>query len=158
MKQRWLSWGDSFVIKDERERDVLQVQGAVFSWGKQLSIRDPSGIEVAEVKQVILAWGPTYEILRNNTLAARVTKELFTLFRCCFSIDVPGPNDLEAEGDFWDHEYSIRRGGRVVAQISKQWFVWTDTYGVEVSPGEDALLILASTVVIDCCCHDHRKE
>ena len=40
-----------------------------------------------------------------------------------------------------------------VATVSKQWFTWTDTYGVEIADGEDDILILASTVVIDMVCH-----
>jgi uncharacterized protein YxjI len=28
-------------------------------------------------------------------------------------------------------------------------FSWTDTYGIDVSPGEDDVLILACTVVVD---------
>ena len=158
MKQKWLSWGDSFVIKDEDDREVLHVQGAVFTWGNQPSIREPSGLEVAEIKQIVFSWGPTYEIYRNGSLAARVTKELFTFFNCRFAIDVPGPKDLQAEGDFWNHEYAIRRGGQIVATVSKQWFSWTDTYGVEVAPGDDALLVLACAVVIDCCCHDNKND
>jgi uncharacterized protein YxjI len=30
----------------------------------------------------------------------------------------------------------------------------SDTYGVEVADSEDPVLILASTVVIDMCCHE----
>ena len=67
---------------------------------------------------------------------------------------MPGPDDLEAEGDFLDYEYSLTRGGRTVATVSKKWFAWSDTYAVEVAEGEDAVLILAATVVIDMVCHD----
>jgi uncharacterized protein YxjI len=34
---------------------------------------------------------------------------------------------------------------------------WTDTYGVEIADGEDDVLILASTVVIDMVCHGDQK-
>ena len=45
-----------------------------------------------------------------------------------------------------------------MADVSKQWFSLTDTYGVEIADGEDDVLILASTVVIDMVCHgDHRS-
>jgi len=37
--------------------------------------------------------------------------------------------------------------------VSKRWFSFTDTYGVEIEQGEDPVLILASTVVIDMICH-----
>jgi uncharacterized protein YxjI len=68
-------------------------------------------------------------------------------------VDVPGPDDLEAEGDFLDHEYSFTRGGRLVATVSKRWFSWTDTYGIDITSGEDDVLILASAVVVDMACH-----
>jgi uncharacterized protein YxjI len=85
-----------------------------------------------------------------------VKKELFTFFRCHFSVDVPGPDDLDAHGDFLDHEYEITRGDEVVARVSKQWFTWTDTYGIEVTDGEDDALVVATAVVIDLCCHQPR--
>jgi len=40
-----------------------------------------------------------------------------------------------------------------VAKVSKAWFSWTNTYGAEIEDGEDDVLILASTVVIDMACH-----
>ena len=66
---------------------------------------------------------------------------------------MPGPDDLEARGSFTDHEYEFTRGGGAVAEVSKRWFSWTDTYGVDIARGQDDVLILASTVVIDLCCH-----
>ncbi|MDB6067303.1 MAG: hypothetical protein JWR26_3511 [Pedosphaera sp.] len=46
----------------------------------------------------------------------------------------------------------------VVATISKQWFAWTDTYGVDIADGEDDVLILATTVVIDMVCHGDQRD
>ena len=37
--------------------------------------------------------------------------------------------------------------------MSKKWFSWADTYGVDISPDQDDVLILATTVVIDLTCH-----
>ena len=82
-----------------------------------------------------------------------VKKELFTFFRCRFTIDVPGPNDYEAEGDFLDMEYSFNRGSQRVAQVSKKWFRIRDTYGVEVAPDQEAVVILAVTVALDQMAH-----
>jgi len=72
--------------------------------------------------------------------------------------DVPGPDDLESEGDFLDHEYTFTRGGRVVATVSKRWFTFADTYGIEIEDGEDPVLILASAVVVDMVCHSDNKR
>jgi uncharacterized protein YxjI len=157
MKQKLFCWGDDFTIKDDQGRDVFFVDGKVFSLGNKLSFQDMSGNELAFISQKLLTWGPTYEIYRDSQLAAVVKKSLFTLFHCKFTVDVPGPDDLEAEGDFLDHEYSFARFGQTVANVSKRWLSLTDTYGVEIADGEDDILILVSTVVIDMACHgDHR--
>jgi uncharacterized protein YxjI len=153
MRQRLFSFGDDFYIKDASGRDVFFVDGKAFSFGDQLSFQDLAGNELAYIQQRVLSWGPTYEIHMGGELRALVKKELFTLFNCRFTVDVPGPDDLEAEGDFFDHEYTFRRGGRPVAAVSKAWFSWTDSYGVEIEEEEDDVLILASTVVIDMACH-----
>jgi uncharacterized protein YxjI len=42
--------------------------------------------------------------------------------------------------------------------VSKAWFAWTDTYGVEVAEAADDVLILAATVVIDLCCHGDKRR
>lgn len=153
LKQKLLSWGDDFVIKDESGRDVYFVDGKAFSIGDQLSFQDMEGHELAFIKQKLLSWGKTYEIVRDGQVAAVVKKALFAPFHHRFTVDVPGPDDLEAKGSFTDHEYTFRRGERTVATVSKKWFSWTDTYGVEVADGEDPVLILASAVVVDQACH-----
>lgn len=158
MKQKLFSWGDDFLIKDESGRDAFFVDGKAFSLGNQLSFQDMEGHELAFIKQKLFAWGPTYEIYREGQLYAVIKKELFTFFKCRFTVDVPGPDDLEAEGDFMDHEYTFSRRGLSVAEVSKQWFSWTDTYGVDIAAGEDDVLVIASTVVIDMACHDEHKK
>ena len=153
MKQQLFSLGDSFVIKNENGRDLYSISAEGFSFGKQLSFQDMAGNELAIIKQQLFSFGPTYEIYVGDELQAVVSKELFSFFSCRFSVDVPGPDDLEAKGDFMEHEYVFTRDGNAVAAVSKQWFSWSDTYGVEVADGENDILILASTIVIDMACH-----
>ncbi len=157
MKQDWLSWGTDYTIRNGEGEDLFRVDGRAFSLGDKLTLEEMDGTERALISQKLLAWGPTYEIWKGPALAAVVKKSMFTLFRCEFSIDVPGPDDLLAEGDFWDHEYRFTRGSRVVATVSKRYFSWTDTYGIDVARGEDHVLILASAVVIDLCCHEKKN-
>lgn len=156
MRQKFFSWGDDFTIQNESGEDVFFVDGKAFSLGAQLSFQDMQGNELAFIRQKLMAWGPTYEIYSRDVLRAVVKKSLFTFFHCTFSVDVPGPDDLEATGGFTDHEYTFRRGESVAATVSKQWFAWTDTYGVDVAEGEDDVLILAATVVIDLACHQKK--
>jgi uncharacterized protein YxjI len=158
MRQKFWSWGDDFTIRDESGRDVFRVDGRAFSWGDKLSFQDTAGQELAFIRQKLLSWGPTYEIESQGRLLAVVKKKLFTLLRCRFLVDVPGPDDLEAQGDFLDREYTFERGGKRVAEVSKRWFTWTDTYGVDIAEGEDDVLILATAVVIDMVCHQESNR
>ncbi len=153
LKQKMFSLGDDYLIKDESGRDVYFVDGKALSIGDQLSLQDMEGNELAFIKQKIFNWGKTYEISRAGQVVAVVKKELFALFHHRFTVDLPGPDDLEAQGSFTDHEYTFRRGDRTVATVSMKWFSWTDTYGIEIDPGEDQVLLLASAVVIDEACH-----
>src|SRR3954471_2542891 len=146
LRQKLLSWGDDFTIRDEAGNDVFFVDGKAFSFGDHLSFRDMAGNELAYIKQKVFSWGPAYEICRGGQLAAVVKRELFAFFHHRFTVDVPGPDDLEAKGSLTDHEYEMRRGDTVVATVSKKWFSWSDTYGVDVAAGEDDVLVLASAV------------
>jgi uncharacterized protein YxjI len=153
LKQEFWSLGNDFRIRDSDGRDVFQVDGKLLSWGDKLSFQDLQGRELLFIRQKLLSWGPTYYLEREGKVVAEVRKHLFTLFRCKFTVDVPGPDDLEAQGSFLDHEYTIARHDRTVATVSKRWFSWTDTYGVEIADGEDDVLLLAAAVVVDLACH-----
>lgn len=77
-------------------------------------------------------------------------RQRLSFFGQQFTVDIPGPDDLAVHGDFTNHEYSfIAANGQTVAQVSKQWFSFHDTYGVETAPGTDDVLLLACSVVID---------
>ena len=82
----------------------------------------------------------------------------FSWFNSSFTLDVPGPNDYSITGSFWEHEYEFQRHGEIVARVSKRYFSWTDTYGIEVVDGEDVLAILATCIVIDLICHDEKND
>jgi uncharacterized protein YxjI len=120
MKQRWFSFGDSYAVRDAAHEEVLRIQGKVFSIGDHLSVEDMTGRQLARIDQKVLSWGPTYEIWRHERLAAVVRKSVFTLLHCTFTVDVPGPEDLVAEGNFWENEYTFRRHGQRVASASTE--------------------------------------
>ena len=157
MRERILSWGDDFTVKDADGREAYFVDGKVFSFGHKLSFRDMEGNQVALIDQKLLSFGPQYDIVRTGQTVARVKKHLFTPFRAKFTVDVEGPDDLEARGNFLDHEYAFERDGREVAQVSKKWFSFSDTYGIDIDTGEDDVLILAAAVVIDLVSHPDEQ-
>lgn len=156
MKQKLLSWGDDFTIKDADGVDRYFVDGKVFTIGDKLSFQDMNGRELARIEQKVLSLVRQYRIYRGSDLIATVKKKPFTFFRDVFELEDAAPGDLDATGDFFDFEYEFTRDGRTVARVSKKFFSCTDTYGVDIAESEDDVLILAATVVIDQCCHDDK--
>ena len=148
LQQKLFAFADDFRVRDETGADRYIVDGKVFTLGHRVIIRNMLGGEEATIHQHLIALLPTYEITRQGEEVAEVRKKL-TLFREGFTVDIPGPDDLAVQGDLFDHEYVFTRDGQTVATVSKQWFTLRDSYGVEVGPDVDPVLILASAIVID---------
>lgn len=157
IREKFWSWGDDFHIYNEQRAPVYFVDGAAFSWGDNLSFQDMDGNELAHIRQKMISWKPRYQIFRDGELFAEVIKE-FSWLNKTFTLDVPGPNDYEIEGKFWRHDYEFRRHDRAVAVVSKPFWSWSDTYGVETTDGEDDISILCAAIVIDQVLHDENHD
>jgi uncharacterized protein YxjI len=148
IRERMFRLGEDSDITDEAGQPVLHVDGKVMSLHNRLVISGPAG-EVGQVYRKLAALRPTYEISIGGKDVAEVRKHLFTPFGERFTIDVHGAGDMEINGDLLDHEFTIGRDGQTVATVSKRWLSVTTSYAVDVAPGEDDLLILASVLALD---------
>ncbi|MGN6625242.1 MAG: LURP-one-related/scramblase family protein [Tepidisphaeraceae bacterium] len=159
LKKKLLSIGDDFTIRDSDGNDCYYVDGKALTLRDKLIFQDMQGNELAVIQKKLLSWGPTYEIYHQGELRAVVKESLFTLIGHKFTVDdKTGSDDLEARGNFTDHQYSFTRGGAEVAQVSERWFSIRDTYGVKIEPGQDDVLILACAVVIERCQEASRSR
>jgi uncharacterized protein YxjI len=78
-----------------------------------------------------------------------VKQAMITPLRARFDVKVEEGPDLQVQGNIVDHEYEIEADGTKIAEISKRWFRIRDTYGVEIAPGQDEIVVLAVAVAID---------
>jgi uncharacterized protein YxjI len=99
IREHFFRLGEDSDITDEHGQPVLHVDGKVLSLRNRLVLRDPGGREVAQVQRKLVAMRPTYQILIAGQEAAEVRKHIFTPFGDRFTIDVPGPDDLEMRGN-----------------------------------------------------------
>lgn len=157
IRERLFRLGEDSDITDEYGRPVYRVDGKVLSLRNTVVVRDMAGAEVAKVERHLIALRPTYGISRYGEELAEVRKKLISPFVDRFTIDIPGPQDLSVTGSLFEHEYAIAREGQLVATVSKSWLSLTETYGVEIVPGEDDVLILASVLALDLA-QDRERE
>ena len=96
-------------------------------------------------------------ILIDGNIFAEVIKE-WTWFNKKFTLDVPGPNDYTIDGSFWEHEFTFQRQGLTVATVSRKFWAWTDSYGVDIAEGENEVAVLCACIVIDQVLHDESSS
>ncbi len=149
IREKFFHLGEDSIIMNEAGQPVLDVDGKVLSLHNRLIVRDMRGNEVVRVQRRLLAIRPTYEVSRDGQELAEVRKQLISPFVDRFTVDIPGPDDLHITGSLFEHEYTFTRRGQVVATVSKRWFAVRDTYGVDIAPGQDDVLILACVLALD---------
>ncbi len=150
MRERLVSIGDDFWIEDSNGNRAFKVDGKALRIRSTLHFEDLSGRRLASIQERKARIRDTMEIEGpDGSTIAKVKKAMVTPLRDRYTVSVPGSEDLDVQGNIVDHEYEISAGGKKVAQISKRWFRVRDTYGVEIVPGGNDILILASTVAID---------
>lgn len=146
IKERVFSWNDQFTVRDENGWDKYFVEGEFLSFGKKLHLLDIHGREMALIQQRLFTFLPRYSVSVGGREIAEICKE-FTFFYQRYIIDGLG---WEVEGSVWEHEYQIRKNGRLIVRITKEWFTWGDSYCLDIADPADELLALAVVLTIDC--------
>lgn len=150
MREKLVSIGDDFWIQNAAGQKVYKVDGKALRVRDTLKFEDAHGKELCKIQEKKVRVKDTMNIEGpgGDTLAT-VKKALITPVRDRWTIKVGNGPDLEIQGNIVDHEYKIEEGRTKVAEVSKKWFRVRDSYGVEIAPGQNDILILAATVAID---------
>ena len=157
--QKLFSIGDDFWIENQHGEKVFKVDGKALRLRKTLIFEDMEGKELCQIQERWLPIKETMEIEDpHGKQMAVIKKALITPLRDKWDVKVKGGPDLDVQGDILDHEYSIKHGWNRIAEVSKKWFRLTDTYGVEIDPGQNDILILAIAVAIDMMAHDEDDK
>ncbi len=155
MREKLASIGDDFWIEDEDGNRVFKVDGKALRIRKTFHFEDAHGNRLATIQERKLHVKDHMEVEdAGGHRVAMVKKRLISPLREHYEVSVKDGPDLKVTGNIVDHEYEIGEGRDKVAEVSKRWFRVRDTYGVEVEPGQDDVLILAVTVCLDAMAHD----
>lgn len=150
MRERLLAIGDDSYIENAAGLRAYWVDGKALRVRETLIFKDLQGNEIYKIQERKARIRDTMKIqTANGDDIAIVKKALVSPIRDRFDISIPNGTDLDAKGNILQHEYKVKRDGEVIAEISKKWVRVRDTYTVDVTPGEDVLLLLAITTALD---------
>jgi uncharacterized protein YxjI len=149
-----LSLSAGFTIKDENGNDSFKVKGKVLSIGAKLTMSDMQDKELCYIEQKVLKLMPEYHISVDSKEVMMV-KQKFAFFSKKF--DITGTaGEYKVEGNIIAKNFHIIKGNTICASIAKKLIAMTDTYTVEVSDGEDDVLMLAVAIVMDMVCNNQK--
>jgi uncharacterized protein YxjI len=154
MTEKLFSVGDDYWIENEKGKKAFYVDGKALRLQDTLILKDRDGNEVYEIKERLFKLRDTMDIKRDGTTIATVKKAFMTFIREKWEVELVDGPDIEIQGDIFDYDYSIEADGQRVARISKRFFSLSDSYGIEIAPGQDDALILAIAAAIDQMAHD----
>lgn len=159
IRQNLISIGDDFWIENESGQRVFKVDGKILRIRKTLVFEDLNGKKLAQIQERLLTIKDTMVVDGpDGKEIAVIKKALFAPLRDRWDVKVHNGNNLVVQGNILDHEYTIKDGRSKVAQVSKKWFRLTDTYGVEIEPGQNDILILAIAIAVDMMAHPDQKK
>jgi uncharacterized protein YxjI len=154
MRQKLIAFGDDFYIENEAGQKVFKVDGKVLRVRDTLKFKDMRGNVLCQIQERMLRIKDVMAIEDGHgKKVAEVKKALITPLRDRWTVKIRDGADLDVQGNILDHEYEIKEGRRKVAEVSKKWFRVRDTYGVEIAPDQEDVIILAVTVALDNMAH-----
>jgi uncharacterized protein YxjI len=157
MRQKLVSIGDDYWIEDDRGERVFKVDGKALRFRKTLLFEDAHGHELLKIQERMLRVRHTMEIEdAHGHSVATLKKAMVTPLHDRWTVAVEDGPDLHVKGNILEHEYTISDDRATAAVVSKKWFRVADTYGVEVAPGRDPVLMLAITAAVDTMAHQGR--
>ena len=155
VRQKLVAIGDDFWIENDRGERVYKVDGKALRLRKTLVFEDAAGNELCKIQERMLRIKDSMEIEGpDGERLAMVKKALIAPLRDRWAVSVADGPDLDVQGNLLDYEYTIGEGRDKIAEVSKKWFRVADTYGVEIEPGQNDVLILAVTVALNSMAHE----
>ena len=159
MRQKSFALGQDFYIENQAGQKVFKVDGKVLRVRDTLKFKDMQGNTLCQIQQKLARIRDTMDVDGpDGNRVASVKKALITPLRDRWTVKIENGPDLDVQGNILDHEYKISDGNKKIAEVSKKWFRLRDTYGVEVAPGQNDVVILAVTVAVDMMAHAGRTN
>jgi uncharacterized protein YxjI len=105
-----------------------------------------AGDEVALITKKTFSFLPKFFVMVNGREVFTIKKE-FSFLKARYTIDAAG---IEVNGNWWDMDFQVLQNGKIIGEVSKEWFTWGDSYKVQIIDEEMETIIIALVVAIDC--------
>lgn len=135
-----------YFMKDVDGNDIFLARGKMgLSVGLQVTVFDKDQVELGRVDQKKLSLKPIFYIQRGRTVIGTLDKK-FTAIKQKYELAELG---WEIEGDFTAHEYHVSDKTGIIAEISKEWLVFGDSYEIRMKSDAHLFEMFCLVMAID---------
>ena len=147
LNQKIFKITDHYEVFDDAGNAVYQVNQDFRIFGNTVHVRRINDNLGFTIDRKILTILPRYTITFNDGKVIKVKQNL-TIFKK--NIDLMSNDyNLKLKGNFWDLNFEVFEGSRVVGRIYKEYFAIRDKFVLEILDDEYEDEILALTIVVD---------
>ncbi len=157
MKQKVFSIRDTYQVFDEAQNVIYHGKGKVFSMHDRLDlIKDSTDETIYRMRKKLFKFMPTYLLLDSmDNFVAEIRKKIS--LRTHLSVQC-SMGDYAVKGDIMGHTFSILDGEKEVANVTKKWISWGDTYQITIHEDKKVDFIIALIILVDKVFHESDRR
>ena len=170
IREKFFSINERMEILDPSSQTILgYFRSKFFTLPKKYWLTHPDEDPIIGIEKRMLTFMPKFnffeagpqETLSMNRPLGTLEKK-FSFFTPKYHYIAPnGTLIYEIQGNFWERNFQVIEQGRIVAEISKKFWSWTDTYGIRINPeknDQEAMILLTMVVVLDYIADQQRSS
>jgi uncharacterized protein YxjI len=140
----------AILVRNDCGETAFEIDSGAGPTTDVVRVRALTGPGVCLIRGSALRAGDTIEIVDPDAMTlATITRVELSPVRDRFLVQVGPETTWIVEGLVPDYEYWIRSGQGEIAQVSRRWFRARNSYGIQVQPGQNDLLLLTVAVCLD---------
>ena len=148
IRNKWISFRGSSVVKDINENDYLKVQGKFWTFTRKKFVQDLNGntLYIVRNKFWTLFARKAFVLDKDNNVIARVRRKIFSFHDRYFIESSLG--EMEIKGNILLFDYHITLNGEEVGHISRKISL-RDSFVLDIKDGYDVAFFVALVIAID---------
>lgn len=154
IQEKQLSTITRTIIKDEKGNSLFLMVGRWGTRGDALSLYAMNGELVASIKQVGFTFGTRFEIYDHFDKVGTMQK----IFNWPGDFYYIRQLHWTAQGDIYNHNYSIHHFNKVIMKMDKATLFSGDYYVVDVTEDTDAPICICIAAVLDYWLYSKKKK
>ena len=148
IRNKWISFRGSSVVKDINENDYLKIQGKFWTFTRKKFVQDLNGntLYIVRNKFWTLFARKAFVLDKDNNVIARVRRKIFSFHDRYFIESSLG--EMEIKGNILLFDYHITLNGEEVGHISRKISL-RDSFVLDIKDGYDVAFFVALVIAID---------